>query len=223
MKKAKKAATSGGAKKAKPGAKEGKPRAGKVAAGSRKVASREGKSTTTPRRSPAAPHQDGAWADVFAPRKAGERRYWLAKSEPSVFSFDDLLKTKRQTTHWDGIRNYAARNFLRDGMKNGDLVFFYHSLAGAQEIAGVCEVVREGYPDHTAFDKDHHGYDEKSELASPTWFMVDLRVVEKWDPGVPLSAIKQEPRLANMALLRIGRLSLTPVTAEEWKIIYGLR
>ena len=92
----------------------------------------------------------GKWAEALAPRRPGEARYWLVKSEPGVFSFDDLLRAPNRTTHWDGVRNFAARNFLRDGMKVGDRVFFYHSMADPQAIVGICEVVREGYPDHTA-------------------------------------------------------------------------
>jgi predicted RNA-binding protein with PUA-like domain len=166
--------------------------------------------------------EGGAWAAVFTPRAPGERRYWLVKSEPSVFSFDDLLAAKDRTTHWDGVRNFAARNFMRDGMKLGDHVFFYHSSVDPQAIVGVCEVSREAYPDATAFDATHHGYDEDSDPNEPTWVMVDLRAVEPLTRPVTLSEIKANPELAQMALLRIGRLSVTPVTAAEWGVIRAL-
>jgi predicted RNA-binding protein with PUA-like domain len=171
----------------------------------------------------AAPKKEGgAWAAVFTPRSPGERRYWLVKSEPETFSFDDLMAAANRTTHWDGVRNFAARNFMRDGMKVGDQVFFYHSSVNPQAIVGVCEVVREAYPDSTAFDASHHGYDADSDPNEPTWVMVDLRAVEPLARPVTLTELKAEPRLAGMALLRIGRLSVTPVTPAEWEVIRGL-
>ena len=123
-----------------------------------------------------APYEQGKWASAFAPRKDGERRYWLVKSEPDVFSFDDLLRAERKTTVWDGVRNSVARNFIRDGMKTGDRVFFYHS-GEAPGIVGICEVVRESYPDKTAFDPKHPNHDPKSNPDAPTWYVVDLRAV----------------------------------------------
>jgi len=164
----------------------------------------------------------GPWGRCFLPRAAGERRYWLVKSEPDVFSWDDLVMAPGRTTCWDGVRNFAARNFLRDAMKLGDGVFFYHSMADPQHIAGVCEVVREGYPDHTAFDAAHHGYDDASSPDDPTWFMVDLRAVEPLARPVTLPEMKAVKALAQMALLRIGRLSVTPVTAAEWDAILAM-
>jgi predicted RNA-binding protein with PUA-like domain len=161
----------------------------------------------------------GAWAHVFTPREPGERRYWLVKSEPSTFSFDDLRAAKDQTSQWDGVRNFVARNFMRDGMKVGDQVFFYHSSVNPQAIVGVCEVVREAYPDSTAFDRTHHGYDEGSDPNDPTWYMVDLRAVAPLARPVTLPQIKAKPELAQMVLLRIGRLSVTPVTPSEWSVI----
>src|SRR3954464_7339565 len=111
-------------------------------------------------------------------RETMARNYWLVKSEPDVFSFDDLMALPKKTTHWDGVRNFQARNTLRDGMKKGDQVFFYHSSADPTGIAGVAEVVKEGHPAHTAFDpKDPH-FDEKSSPDKPTWYMVDIRAVE---------------------------------------------
>jgi predicted RNA-binding protein with PUA-like domain len=168
----------------------------------------------------AAPKQEGSpWAYVFTPRAPGERRYWLVKSEPSTYSFDDLLSAKGQTTQWDGVRNFVARNFMRDGMKVGDQVYFYHSSVNPQAIVGVCEVAREAYPDRTAFEKGHHGYDEGSDPNDPTWYMVDLRAVAPLARPVTLPEIKAKPELAGMVLLRIGRLSVTPVTAAEWETI----
>ena len=112
-----------------------------------------------------APHQDGAWAEWFV-RRPGEVRYWLVKSEPEVFSFDDLMNAPKQTTCWDGVRNFAARNFLKDGMRKGDQVFYYHSMANPQAIVGICEVVKEGYPDSTALDPKHHHFDRSEEHTS---------------------------------------------------------
>ena len=177
------------------------------------------KSKTKP--AAAASKRGGAWDAVFAPRRPGERRYWLVKSEPDVFSFDDLLRIHNKTTQWDGVRNFAARNFLRDGMKLGDRVFFYHSMsdASAPAIVGICEVVREGYPDASAFDPASHAYDPKSKKDAPTWFMVDLRAVAQFTHPVTLAQIKKRPELKNMALLRVGRLSVSPVTADEWRVI----
>jgi predicted RNA-binding protein with PUA-like domain len=167
-------------------------------------------------------YSQGAWASTFAPRKKGERRYWLVKSEPDVFSFDDLVNAPAKTTRWDGVRNFTARNFLRDGMKKGDQVFFYHSSTNPQAIVGVCEVTREGYPDPTAIDKKHPAFDEKSDPASPTWFAVDLTAKEPLNRPVTLSELKQTKALAKMALVRISRLSVTPVTADEWRVIRAL-
>lgn len=147
-------------------------------------------------------------------------KYWLLKSEPEVFSIDDLAKAKNQTTHWDGVRNYQARNFLRDEMKIGDKVIFYHSNAEPPAAAGICEVVKEGYPDFTAFDpKDIH-YDPKSNKDSPTWFMVDVKFVSKFSKAVAISEIKANKKLLSMKLVQRGnRLSVMPVTKEEFEEI----
>lgn len=146
--------------------------------------------------------------------------YWLVKSEPEVFSFDDLLKSPKKTTFWDGVRNYQARNTMRDLMKKGDRVFFYHSNAEPTGIAGICEVVKEGYPDHTAFDaKDPH-YDPKSKREEPTWYMVDVKAVKAFPRIVTLAELKGLRGLEKMALLQKGsRLSVQPVTGAEWAII----
>ncbi|MEO7997362.1 MAG: EVE domain-containing protein [Gemmatimonadaceae bacterium] len=143
----------------------------------------------------------------------------MMKSEPDVFSFDDLLAAKNKTTHWDGVRNTGARNFLRDGMKRGDRVFFYHSNAEPSAIAGICEVVKEGYPDDSAFDPKSDYYDAASDPANPMWFMVDVRAVEKLARAVTLPEIKASKALANMALVRVSRLAVVPVTDEEWNVV----
>jgi predicted RNA-binding protein with PUA-like domain len=183
---------------------------------------KEGKRVTAKKAPSSAPYEEGRWAAALAPRQPGERRYWLVKSEPEVFSFDDLLRSPSQTTGWDGVRNFAARNFLRDGMRVGDGVFFYHSQAKPQAIVGICEVVREAYPDHTALDPKHRQYDPGSDREAPTWFMVDIRAVSPLARPVSLPEIKARPELAGMALLRIGRLSVTPVTPTEWETIRAM-
>jgi predicted RNA-binding protein with PUA-like domain len=167
-------------------------------------------------------YEHGRWSSVFAPRARGEKRYWVVKSEPGEFSFDDLRRAPGKTTHWDGVRNAVARNFLRDGMKIGDEVFFYHSNAQPPAIVGIAEVVREGYPDPTALDPQHGHHDPKSDPRSPTWFMVDLRAVRELARPVTLPEIKKRKELAEMALVRIGRLSVSPVTKREWQLILEL-
>jgi predicted RNA-binding protein with PUA-like domain len=151
-------------------------------------------------------------------------RYWLLKSEPESFSYEDLEKAPRKTTQWDRVRNYQARNTMRDDMKKGDLAFFYHSSADPTGIAGICEVVREAYPDHTAFDpKDEMHYDPKSKPEAPTWFMVDVRAVRRFPRVLTLAELKGVKSLAKMVLLQRGsRLSVQPVTAKEWATICAL-
>lgn len=187
----------------------------------RKRTSKPAKATAkaTTKAATKAPKSGGAWSAVLAPRKPGEKRYWLVKSEPGVFSFDDLLRIHNKTTHWNGVRNFAARNFMKDGMKLGDRVFFYHSGGDAPAIVGICEVVREAYPDDTAFDPASEGYDPHSRKDAPTWFMVDVRAVAQFTHPVTLAQLKHRRELEGMALLRIGRLSVTPVTAAEWDVI----
>lgn len=149
------------------------------------------------------------------------RRYWLVKSEPEAFSFDDLLASPRRTTCWDGVRNYQARNFMRDDMKKGDGVLFYHSSTEPAAIAGIAEVVREGYPDHTAFDPaaDPH-YDPKSREDTPTWIMVDIRAREPLAEPLTLARLRGIKGLEKMMLLQKGsRLSVQPVTPREWEIV----
>ena len=198
--------------------------AGRSAKTARKATSKKAPAKASPTKASGKPTKEKAspWAYVFTPRAAGERRYWLVKSEPDTFSFDDLLAAKDRTTHWDGVRNFAARNFMRDGMKLGDGVLYYHSSVNPQAIVGIAEVAREAYPDHTAFDRSHHGYDEDSSPDDPTWYMVDLRAVEPLARPVTLPEIKARRELAGMVLLRIGRLSVTPVTAQEWETIRSI-
>ena len=145
--------------------------------------------------------------------------YWLFKSDADCYPYSQLVAEPESATGWDGVRNFAARNFLRDGMKLGDRIFFYHSMADPQHIAGVCEVVRESYPDFTALDPKHEHFDAESNPDAPTWFMVDVRAVAQFTEPVTLPELKARKDLANMALLRIGRLSVTPVRAREWETI----
>ena len=150
-------------------------------------------------------------------------KYWLVKSEPSVFSIDDLAKSKNQTTFWDGIRNYQARNFIRDEMKLGDKVLFYHSNTDPNAIVGVCEVVKEAYPDSTAFDSKNDHFDPKSKKDSPTWFMIDIKLVKKFKREITLAEIKSNKLLQKMRLVQPGnRLSVMPVTKDEYDEIIRL-
>ncbi len=149
-----------------------------------------------------------------------DKRYWLVKSEPGSFSWDDFWSLPNRTTHWDGVRNFQARNFMRDGMKKGDLVFFYHSSADPTAIIGIAEVARAAYPDATAFDKKDSHFDPKSDPTAPTWYMVDLKAVKPFHAPVTLAELKKMKGLETMVLLRKGsRLSVQPVTSAEWKII----
>jgi predicted RNA-binding protein with PUA-like domain len=151
--------------------------------------------------------------------------YWLMKSEPDAFSIDDLARAPKKTTCWDGVRNYQARNMLRDQMKKGDLAFFYHSNCELPGIAGVVEIVREGYPDHTAFDPEDHHFDPKSDPENPRWFMVDVKLKKKFSRVVSLRELKArtDKSLSGFQLLAKGnRLSVMPVTALQWKFIESL-
>lgn len=144
-------------------------------------------------------------------------KFWLVKSEPDVFSWDDLKNSKNQTTYWDGVRNYQARNYLRDQMKKGDQVLFYHSNTDPLAVMGVCEVVREGYPDHTQFDPDSNHYDPKADPDNPTWYMVDIKLKKEFKHPVTLDEIKSNPKLKNMKLIQRGnRLSVMPLTKQEF-------
>jgi len=153
-----------------------------------------------------------------------DRNYWLLKTEPTTFSFDDLWAAPKRTTFWDGVRNFQARNTLRDKMKKGDLVFIYHSSADPTGIVGIAEVAKEGYPDATAFDpKDSH-YDPKSKPESPSWFGVDVKALKKIDPIITLEELRRTKGLEKMVLLQRGsRLSVQPVSESEWNVINKLR
>ncbi len=145
--------------------------------------------------------------------------YWLFKSEPGCFSFDDLKARPNMAEHWDGVRNFQARNFLRDTIRKGDLVLFYHSNIPEPVIVGIAEVVREGYPDFTALDPEAEHFDPKASPDNPIWYMVDVCYVEPLTRPVTLDQIKNNPLLAAMPLVKRSRLSIQPVTAEEWRII----
>ena len=143
--------------------------------------------------------------------------YWLFKSEPNEFSWNDLKMSKNQTIFWDGVRNYQARNFLRDEIKKGDRVLFYQSSTNPLAVVGSCEVVKAGYPDHTQFDSGNDHFDPKAKKDSPTWFMVDIKIVKEFKKAVTLDSIKANPKLKNMKLIQRGqRLSIQPVTKNEW-------
>ena len=147
-------------------------------------------------------------------------RHWLLKTEPSVFSFDDLLHAAQRTSGWDGVRNYQARNFLRDEMTKGDLVLVYHSGAQPPAVVGIAEVAREGYPDPTQFDRKHDHYDPDSDPAEPRWYQVDVRALRKLPRPVSLDEIRAEKALAKMALVQRGqRLSVQPVRPDEYERI----
>jgi predicted RNA-binding protein with PUA-like domain len=145
------------------------------------------------------------------------KNYWLIKSDPEEFSIEDLKKSKDKTTYWNGVRNYQARNFMRDEMKKGDTVLFYHSNEEPNAVVGVCEIVRKGYPDHTQFDPDDIYFFPSAKKEDPTWFMVDVRYVKEFRKPVTLEDIKENPRLKNMKLVQKGnRLSVMPVSKEEF-------
>ncbi|MBW4551225.1 MAG: EVE domain-containing protein [Aphanocapsa sp. GSE-SYN-MK-11-07L] len=151
-------------------------------------------------------------------------QYWLMKTEPAVFSWNDLKAAPEQTTGWEGVRNYQARNFIRDKMKLGDLVFFYHSVVKPQAIAGIAKVVRPAYPDPFALDPASPYFDPKSSAENPTWLMVDIQAVQDLTPQIALNELKKIPELASMMLLQKGcRLSVQPVTPQEWQQVISLR
>jgi len=150
------------------------------------------------------------------------RSYWLFKSEPSAFSLADLQSRPEATEHWDGVRNYQARNYLRDQVKRGDLVLFYHSNIAEPAIVGIAEVVREGYPDWTAFDPESDHFDPRSTEEKPVWYMVDVRFVRELPRPVTLAELKEVPALAELPLLKRSRLSIQPVRAQEWAEILRL-
>jgi len=151
--------------------------------------------------------------------------HWLFKSEPDTFSIDDLAGLPRQTTAWDGVRNYQARNMLRDSVKKGDSAFFYHSSCAVPGISGIVKVTKSGHPDETAFDPRHPHYDAGSDSAEPRWYVVDVKLERKFDRVITLDELKKHAgrELADFVLLRRGnRLSVMPVTSREWNFILTL-
>ncbi len=151
-----------------------------------------------------------------------ERGYWLVKSEPNTYSFTDLQREDDRTAEWDGVRNYQARNTMRDDMKTGDGVLFYHSNVKPMAVVGTATVVREGYPDDTAWDPSSEHPDPKSTPDKPLWYMVDIKAESELVRPVTLEEIKQTPGLEKMALVNRSRLSVQPVRPEEWRIIVDL-
>lgn len=149
--------------------------------------------------------------------------YWLMKSEPFKFSIDDLAQAKNQQTPWDGVRNYQVRNWLRDEIHKGDHAFFYHSSCDVPAIVGIVKVVKAGYPDPSAFDKNSPYYDSKTDLEHPRWYCVDVQLVKKFVEPIALQQLKKHKELQNMRLLQKGsRLSIVPVTEKEWQLICAL-
>lgn len=150
-------------------------------------------------------------------------QYWLMKSEPDVFGIDDLMARPKQTEPWDGVRNYQARNMMRDQMQVGDQVFFYHSNCAEPGIVGIMQVAKAGYPDVTAQDPDSKYHDPKATADNPRWYRVDVKFVRKFPRTITLHELKQQPQLEGMAVLARGsRLSITPVTKEQWDFILAL-
>lgn len=147
-------------------------------------------------------------------------RYWLLKSEPESYSIDDLQRDGR--THWDGVRNYQARNFLRDELQPGDAVLFYHSNAAPPAVAGLARVARAGYPDPSAQDPASDYHDPKASPDDPRWYMVDVEFVRRFSQPVPLATLRETPGLEQMPLLNRSRLSVQPVTEEEYGIVVRL-
>lgn len=155
-------------------------------------------------------------------------QYWLLKSEPDCFSIDDLAAAPKRTTYWSGVRNFQARNFLRDAMRPGDRVLYYHSSADPPAIVGLATIVRPGYPDFTAEDPQDDHYDPKQTKSNPIWYMVDVRFDEKFSRPLPIGELREVPALKEMELLRKGsRLSVQPVRKAEFdavvKLAHGAR
>ncbi len=149
--------------------------------------------------------------------------YWLVKTEPNTYSWEDLKNESDKITCWDGVRNYKARNIIRDEIKKDDLVFVYHSVVKPMAIQGIAKVVKESYPDHFAFDTSHKYYDPDSDPSNPRWFMMDIKAVKEFDKPVTLEELKTQTALEKMLLLKRGvRLSVQPVTKSEWDYICKL-
>ena len=152
-----------------------------------------------------------------------ENKYWLFKSEPNNYSFSDLLGEKDQTAEWDGVRNYQARNLMRDEMRIGDQVLFYHSSTKIPAVIGTATIVTEAYPDFTAWDSSAKYFDPKSDPDNPTWLMVDIRANQEFTSQVTLQDIKQNPSFQHMLLVKRGvRVSVQPVTQQEYEEIVKL-
>lgn len=149
--------------------------------------------------------------------------FWLLKTEPTAFSVDDFARSPRKTTSWDGVRNFQARNMLRDEMKRGDRAFLYHSSCEVPGIAGIVKVAREGYPDPTAFERGHVHFDPGSKRDAPRWFMVDVTLERRLSRVITLEELRSHAELRGLILLRPGnRLSVMPVAAAHWKLILSL-
>jgi predicted RNA-binding protein with PUA-like domain len=150
-------------------------------------------------------------------------KYWLMKTEPGCFGLHDLKARPKRTAPWDGVRNYQARNFLRDDMKKGDRAFFYHSSCAEPGIAGIVKIVRPGYPDRTAWDPDGEHFDPKSSPDNPIWYMVDVQLEREFRHPAALAALRQNPGLRDMLLLQRGsRLSVLPVTKQHWDAVLNM-
>jgi predicted RNA-binding protein with PUA-like domain len=151
--------------------------------------------------------------------------YWLFKSEPDTFGIDDLAKAPKRTSAWDGVRNYQARNMLRDSIRKGDVAFFYHSSCEVPGIAGIVEIVKAGYPDATAFDPKHHHYDADSKRDEPRWYVVDVKLKRKFSRVISLDELRPYAagKLRDFVLLKRGnRLSVLPVAKKDWDFIVAL-
>jgi predicted RNA-binding protein with PUA-like domain len=150
-------------------------------------------------------------------------KYWLLKTEPTTYSWEDLKKEKNRTTSWEGIRNYQARNYIRDEMRIGDLAFLYHSVQKPPSIVGIVEIVKNAYPDHFAYEPGHKYFDPKSKPDNPTWFMVDIRALHDLSEPVSIDELKKIPDLKDLVLLNNTRLSVQPVQRAEWDLIIKMK
>jgi predicted RNA-binding protein with PUA-like domain len=170
------------------------------------------------------PASFGALSLLLLLRTDNEMRHWLMKTEPGTFGIDDLMARPRQTEPWYGVRNYTARNFMRDSMKKGDQVFIYHSSCPETGIVGIARVVKEAYPDSSQFDVKSEWFDPKSDPANPRWHMVDVKFVRRLRRVILLQSLREHAAaLDDFALLRRGnRLSILPVTAQQWNTILAL-
>ncbi len=158
-----------------------------------------------------------------SPAPQNSRRYWLFKSEPSAFGIEHLAKASKQTAPWDGVRNYQARNFLRDDVQVGDQVLFYHSREKPLGIFGTMEVVKRGYPDHTAFDPQSKYFDPSSQPETPRWYMVNVKLIQRFPEPLTREQLAANKATAGMLVMKRGmRLSIQPVTAAEWRAVHHL-